>query len=1056
MSQLKLYTGNRLEILADSLAEFLSEPLPSPLTREVIVVQSSGMERWVAMRLAEIHGVCANCRFPFPNAIIAEAFTAFLPGLTIDRRFDPGVLTWRIMGLLQRIADRPSCAEIGHYLGEGDELKRFQLAARIADTFDQYTVFRPELLLAWEEGEESHWQAELWRELTTAGGLHRARLRRELAGVPPRMAAGLPLRLSVFGIPALPPMHLEVFRKLSQSIDVALFCMNPCRQYWGDICTPREISHGGEEEYRSEGNPLLSSMGRLGRDFFDLLLDLGAEEEGRFSEPGYGNLLSSLQSDILDLVQRGVDEPKLPLDPRDRSLAVHSCHSPMRELEVLHDQLLMLFKELPGLEPRDILVMTPDIEAYAPFIAAVFDGSRDRRIPYSIADRGARGQSRLASDLLAVLGLPGSRFTVTQVLDLLESEAVRRRFGLELEDLALIRRWTEGARVRWGIDERHREKSGVPPFRENSWEAARERLLAGYALPEDEGLFAGILPLDLEGSECRTAGKFLEFLERLFSAVERLESRHSPPAWGALLIEIIDSLLLADEEKGDERSRLVRHCTELSEQASLAEYDGETGLDTVRAWITARLEKERPAGGFLTGEVTFCAMLPMRSIPFRVIALIGMNDGAYPRSPASPGFDLIARNPRRGDRSRRDEDRYLFLEALLSARERFYLSYVGQSVRDNSESPPSVLVSELLDCVERGFAPPEGKTVADILVTHHRLQPFSPHYFTPDGPLFSFRQEECAAIADRLSGLSEPPPFAEGELPSAETAETLELRELASFFSNPSRSFLERRLGMRMEAEEELPEETEPFELAGLDRYRLAADLTAEALSGGDPADDLPLARGNGMLPPGVMGEVQFADLCRSVNEFAVQVAGRTVEEKLEPVEIDLRIGNRRLVGRLQGLYPSGLVRFRPASVKARDFLYCWIEHLALCAASPAGCDRRSTLIGIDRTVEFSAVEGAEDLLTRLVALLEAGLRDPLPFFPATSWELVQREKKGDDPEKARQGAMRVWEGNDRIRGEGCDPSFSLCFRGHDPFGPCFSEVSRAVFAPLAAAAAET
>lgn len=1052
MPQLKLYTGNRLEILADSLAQFLSKPLPSPLMREVIVVQSTGMERWVAMRLAEIHGVCANCVFPFPNAIITKAFEAFLPGLTIDRRFEPGVLTWRIMGHLQRLADRPSCAEIGHYLGEGDELKRFQLAARIADTFDQYTVFRPELLMKWEEGEESHWQAELWRELSAGGGLHRARLRRELANASQRPAAGLPLRLSVFGIPALPPMHLEVFHKLSQAIDVALFCMNPCRQYWGDICTPRELSRGGEEEYRSEGNPLLASMGRLGRDFFDLLLDMGAEEEGRFSEPGHKSLLSSLQSDILDLVQRGGDAPKLPLTPGDRSLAVHSCHSPMRELEVLHDQLLALFEELDDLEPRDILVMTPDIEAYAPFIAAVFDGSRERRIPYSIADRGTRGQSRLASDFLTILGLPGSRFTVTQILDLLESETVRRRFGLGLDDLALIRRWTEEARVRWGIDEHHREKSGVPPFRENSWEAARDRLLAGYALPEDGGLFNGILPLDLEGSECRTAGKFLEFLERLFTAVERLESRHSLSEWGTLLIDIVDSLLLADEERGDERSRLVRHCTELSEQAALAGYDGETGLDTVRAWITGKLEKERPAGGFLTGEVTFCAMLPMRSIPFRVIALIGMNDGAYPRSPASPGFDLIARHPRRGDRSRRDEDRYLFLEALLSARERFYLSYVGQSVRDNSESPPSVLVSELLDCVERGFLPPEGKKVVDVLVTKHRLQPFSPHYFTPDSPLFSFRSEECAAISARLSGLSEIPPFAERELPAVDAAETLELRELLSFFANPSRAFLERRLGMRMEAEEELPEESEPFELAGLDRYRLTANLTEDALSGRDPADDLPMVRGNGLLPPGVMGEVQFADLCRSVNEFAAQVAGRTAEEKLEPVEIDLRIGNRRLVGRLQGLYPSGLVRYRPATVKARDLLYCWIEHLAFCAASPAGCAKRSTLIGIDQAVEFLPVDGAESLLADLIALLETGLRDPLPFFPATSWELVQRETKGDDPEKVLQGAMRVWEGNDRVPGEGGDTSFSLCFRGRDPFIHRFYDVSRAVFAPLAAA----
>ncbi|WP_306532796.1 exodeoxyribonuclease V subunit gamma [Geobacter sp.] len=1050
---LSLYSSNRMEHLVARLGEVLRRPLADPLAPEVIVVQSKGMQRWLAMELAKATGVWANGVYPFPNSFVWDLFRNALPELPAISPFDPAVLSWRVMELLPGFLVRTEFAPLAGYLAGGQrELKLYQLAGKIADTFDQYTIFRPDMIARWERGAESNWQAILWRALAAQGkGLHREAVRSDFFR---RLSRGevdpalLPERITVFGISYLPQFHLDVFRRIADLTEVNLFVMGPCREYWADILPEWIIARLSpeEREVRIEGNPLLASLGLLGKEFSDTLVELGATAGGDtdlYGEATDTSLLGMVQNDILRLEGSGGE--KRPVDTADRSILISSCHSPMREVEVLHDTLLNLFATSGDLSPRDILVMTPDIETYAPYISAVFDGCQDPRlkIPYSIADRSIRREGGLAETFLAILDLPGKRFPVTAVTEILASPPVHDRFGLDAGNLELTRTWLEETRIRWGMDEEERCRAGFPPYREHSWRAGLDRLLLGYAMPEEDGrMVEGILPFDaMEGEGPTVLGRFAGFVEGLHALVDELDRPRTLTEWVRLCRRVLDDFFAPGDEGAFDLATLNGILAELEGVRDEAGFSGEVELSVIRAWLRGRLDREVRGLGFMTGGVTFCAMLPMRSIPFTVIALLGMNDGAFPRQNRPPGFDLIARDRRRGDRSLRDEDRYLFLEALLSARRHFIISYTGQSIRDNSVLPPSVLVDEFLDYLGRRFTDGSPDFPA-ALVARHRLQPFSPAYFTGDGPLFSYSEENRRAVAQRLKGSMTVPPFVTEPLPEPpEELLTVSLAGLLSFFDNPARYFVRTRLGIRLD---ELPpplDDREPFALDSLDAYRLRGEMLELALGDKDPLTILPVARARGVLPPARQGELMFRELGDGVQELAQRIRGLTGgRDPLGSLPVDLAIGPYRITGTLVDIWPDALLRHRGAKLSGRDQVRLWIEHLVLNLLICEGYPTASILVATDTTI---CLEPVKEPLTHLETLLELygeGLREPLRFFPRTAAAYARKKELS--------AARTVWEG-ERFP-ENDDLYYRLCFGAIDPLDREFERIAQAVFGPLA------
>ena len=1082
MNGLNIFTSNRMEILAEQLARIVRGPLPSPLSPEIIVVQSKGMARWISMALAKHNGICANSFFPFPNTFLHEMFKMVIPDLPDESPFDLPTLTFRIMKILPECIQLSGFESLKHYLSDDDTgMKLFQISREIADLFDQYMVFRPEMIFNWENGKEHHWQARLWRRLSfPEKQLHRAGIRKiflEKLRKTPHQTFNFPKRVSVFGISYLPLFHLEAIVEISKYTRVNLFFMNPCKEYWGDIVSGRESrkfknrydrTYDTETNlYLEQGNRLLASMGILGRNFFSMVSDLNCHIVDLFHENQNVTILEKIQSDILHLIDRQkypgqsvlnsepmvvsspphVDHP--PISEIDRSIWIHSCHSPMREIEVLYDNLLAMMEEDPDLLPKDIVVMAPDIDLYAPLVHAVIGAQTDEkmRIPYTIADQRIIKESRIIEAFMSILDLNGSRMGVNQVMALFELPGIKEKFDVTESEIEIFEHWVDETHIRWGIDAEHRRHLGLPGFNENSWKAGIDRLLLGYAMPGfNRKLFSGILPYDhIEGGDSKTLGKFAAFLDLLFKSINSLSQSRPLGEWSQILLEVL-CRFFAENEDSETEIQMLRRCLEdLSQIEALSDFDGPIVIEVVVSFLESLLEHEQLRSGFISGGVTFCAMLPMRSIPFKVVCLVGMNSGDFPRETMALSFDLMAKNPKIGDRSKRDDDKYLFLEALLSARNKMYISYVGQSIQDNSRIHPSVLVSELIDYIQNGFG-----LIEEQVVTFHRLQGFSPEYFKNNGKLFSFAYENFIA-GSKIFEDKKTAPFLPTKLSEpAEEFKNLTIQSVSVFFNNPAKYLLEKRLGIYFPDMTDVLDESEYFRLNHLEKYVLDQELMKARRSGSNLKDFFRFKRASGELPHGKVGECVYNEMSLDAEDFVRRINDHIKNDRFEDRDVAFNIADFRISDRITGGHECGVSKIIYAKSKPKYLLNTWIYHLIVCVLLKDENRVRSLLICKDTAWEFAKVFNAADILKNLFELYWKGLSEPLHFFPEASFEYaVNILRKHRTTHEALIAGRRKWEGNEFSRGESKDPYYELCFDKYDPLDEDFEKASMIIFEPL-------
>jgi exodeoxyribonuclease V gamma subunit len=1081
MAGLHLYRSNRLEALAGALAEITREPLASIFAPEIIVVQSLGMRRWLSLELARQHGVAMNVAFPFPAGVVEQLFAAVLPEHGPDPGFSRDLLAWRILGALPGMLDRADGEPLRHYLaGEMSALKGFQLAGKIAAVFDRYLAYRPELILEWQNGRggpDAEWQPALWRELTRG---------RELAHAPARARefserlrdgrfgpGALPERISVFGISSLPPFYIQLFGEIAQATDVHFFTLEPTPEFWSDLRSRKQqdrilrrnkrAGSTADDLHLETGNPLLASLGKIGREFSEAIISLDpAREHDLFAPPEGPTLLQHVQRDIFQLhdLLAELRSTRRAISPDDSSLQIHSCHSPIRELEVLHDQLLAMFERDPALTPKDILVTMPDVEKYAPYIEAVFGTPEapELSIPFTIADRSIRSESWIADTFLTLLDLVTSRCGAAAVFALLSARPVRRRFELQEPDLEIIRQWIDQTGIRWGIDGAHRATFDVPPFEENTWRVGLRRLLLGYALAGDEAtLFSGLLPVrEVEGSFATALGRFVDFADELFALIDDFRRPRPLADWERTLRQVLARFFHEDEESADEIRRLRAAFDGLNRAQFTGGYEAPVPFEVLRAHLAQAFGEADSGSGFLAGRVTFCALKPMRSIPFKVLCLIGMNDTAFPRYEAALAFDLTAKKPRPGDRSLRDDDRQLFLESLLSARDTLYISYCGLSAKDNALSPPSVLVSELLDYLNENFAGPDAEPCEKLVVSRHRLQPFSSDYFAEGSPLFSYSRANAAASRMSLGTRDAAAAFAAEPLGEPDPEwRNLDWEKLANFLAHPAKFFGRDRLGLRLPDDCTPLEEREPQKLHALDRYAFEQDLTRRALAGIAPEAQLPIARATGQLPPGYVGEAAHQEMCSRATELAEQIRTHITTAPLPPFTVDLVLGDFQLTGTLRDVYPEALLRHRAATLKPGDLLKAWVAHLLLQLIAPADHPRETLLFGREEAYRFAPVPDAAEVFADLLAVYAEGLRAPVPLFPRSSLKFAERKlepsaRAKTDPLDA---ARQVWHGYDKTPGERDEPWLKLCFGSDaDPFTEAWKATALRIYAPLFAA----
>ncbi|HAY0233996.1 TPA: exodeoxyribonuclease V subunit gamma [Escherichia coli] len=1098
---LRVYHSNRLDVL-EALMEFIveRERLDDPFEPEMILVQSTGMAQWLQMTLSQKFGIAANIDFPLPASFIWDMFVRVLPEIPKESAFNKQSMSWKLMTLLPQLLEREDFTLLRHYLtDDSDKRKLFQLSSKAADLFDQYLVYRPDWLAQWETGhlveglgEAQAWQAPLWKalvEYTDELGQprwHRANLYQrfiETLESATTCPPGLPSRVFICGISALPPVYLQALQALGKHIEIHLLFTNPCRYYWGDIKDPaylaklltRQRRHSFEDRelplfrdsenagqlFNSDGeqdvgNPLLASWGKLGRDYIYLLSDLESSQElDAFVDVTPDNLLHNIQSDILELENRAVagvnieefsrSDNKRPLDPLDSSITFHVCHSPQREVEVLHDRLLAMLEEDPTLTPRDIIVMVADIDSYSPFIQAVFGSApADRYLPYAISDRRARQSHPVLEAFISLLSLPDSRFVSEDVLALLDVPVLAARFDITEEGLRYLRQWVNESGIRWGIDDDNVRELELPATGQHTWRFGLTRMLLGYAMESAQGEWQSVLPYDeSSGLIAELVGHLASLLMQLNIWRRGLVQERPLEEWLPVCRDMLNAFFLPDAETEAAMTLIEQQWQAIIAEGLGAQYGDAVPLSLLRDELALRLDQERISQRFLAGPVNICTLMPMRSIPFKVVCLLGMNDGVYPRQLAPLGFDLMSQKPKRGDRSRRDDDRYLFLEALISAQQKLYISYIGRSIQDNSERFPSVLVQELIDYIGQSHYLPGDEAlncdesearVKAHLTCHHTRMPFDPQNYQP-GNLQSYAREWLPAASQAGKAHSEfvqPLPFT---LP-----ETVPLETLQRFWAHPVRAFFQMRLQVNFRTEDSEIPDTEPFILEGLSRYQINQQLLNVLVEQDDAERLFRRFRAAGDLPYGAFGEIFWETQCQEMQQLADRVIA--CRQPGQSMEIDLACNGVQITGWLPQVQPDGLLRWRPSLLSVAQGMQLWLEHLVYCASGGNGESR--LFLRKDGEWRFPplAAEQALHYLSQLIEGYREGMSAPLLVLPEsggawlkTCYDAQNDAMLDDDStlQKARTKFLQAYEGNMMVRGEGDDIWYQRLWRQLTP-----------------------
>ncbi|MFO8074878.1 MAG: exodeoxyribonuclease V subunit gamma [Egibacteraceae bacterium] len=1135
---LEVVRSNRLEPLVDALAERLAEaPLTDPMQAEIVAVPSRGSERWLSQRLSGRlgdtglgDGVAAGLTFPFPGGLVDD-LVARLTG-SVGGAADPWRaerLAWPVLALLDELAAGGGAAEgraepwlpLVRYLRGPDgpvATRRLPLARRIADVLDRYALARPAMVEAWEDGRdvgpdgadlpvEQRWQPALWRHLCATVGVDSPNRRRATALAAldePQapVAAALPARLSVFGVTALPPVHLEVLAALGRHTAVGLY-----------LLAPTVVPAAGDLE--TAGNPLRRSLGAVAAGMAGALEAVEARVVDRVvgREALGGSLLARLQADVAEDVDPAHDPAAHHDPPREDagpagtvpgpdgatvageaapptppSVQVHRCHGAARQVDVLVEAITDLLAREEDLEPRDVLVLCPDLDTFAPLLTGALaeDRARGRHgaggaeagppaLPFRLADRRVDAHNAVAAVLLALLDLVDGRAAATEVLDLLAEAPVRARFGLTDGDLARLATWLAETGVRWGLDAGHREEVGAPRQGAHTWRAGLDRLHLGVAMAdEDDRLVGDVVPYDdLEGGDVDALGRVQRALDALFAHLRALAAPRPVARWAADLTAALTDLTATDAEEAWQTTAVAEVLDGLAEGAAAGPAAAVAlTLPEVRGELRAKLGRQPAAARYASGAITICELAPLRAVPHAVVCVLGLDDERFPRNPTPLGFDLLAADPRPTDRDPRAEDRGLLLDAVLAARRHLLVTYSGHDPRTGGELPPSAPLAELLEALART----RGREATE-LVTAHPLQPYDEAYYAaqtgqppaagggPRPPARSYHRGRLAAAEARRAAaahrdaapapggpLAEAlPPPATGELDLA----SLDLADLARFLRNPLAALLRERLDVATQREVAEPSERDPLALDGLARYLLVEERLERSARGADLAAWRHAALRRGALPPGAPGRHALAD---------VEERAGAVEEALarladgEPhlaarVEVALALDDAvaavqaagagwphgapptvRLGGALPRLVAGQVVRARAGGLDARAWLAVWLD---LLAAAAGGHDvRTGVAVGVagsgEQAVTHRLALPREDpqgfaraRLGELVAVRLAGLAEALPLLPRTACALVEALDGGAPRWKAARGA---WEGGPHAGGEGDDDAVVLLY----------------------------
>lgn len=1001
-----IYThkSNNLDLLADLISDALNGSSSiDPFQSDEIIVPNLDTSSWLKLKIAEKNGFAGNIQFLLPGEWLYNQIREIYPDLPGSLPSDPVPMTWTIFEVLFDKTFRKSLKKIDHYVNaqaeENSEMALMQISKKIASLYDQYMLYRPELIMKWESGDigsgDEEWQAKLWIKLSSKWkdefdsdlSVHKAELYQDIFDQSDDGRDFSDGRLFLFNPGLIAQPIVDLIKKVGNRQDVFLYLISPAP----DIV---------------ENNHLLFSA--WGKEAEAIEAQFEPEKFGisnHFIDRDPKNHLHEIQRSI---ARRQTDFKLVCPDKELNGIDIRSCHSKLREVEVLYTYLAQLFEADEHLTPDEILVVSPDISQYTSTVKAIFENHDDLlpNIPFHIAGNSNKNTAFFERSISRLLQIADSRFNANDILDFLILKPIRENLQLSESDVSNIRQWIEDNHVFWGMDKNHREELNQPAVSLQTWNSAIRRIWLGQTMASKKGeIWNNTLLYDgLDSTSDQLIwSRFTHFLNKLEKVRSQAKAKRKIDDWCVLIDDWL-SLFFSEQLLSSETvSGSIKTLQSFKENAQLANPTIEVSYSLIKQELDKKLNEKRSGSAKLNRGVTFSNMVPVRSLPFKVIALIGLNEGVFPRKLNSPDYDLMVQNPIITDRNRRNEDRNLFFESIMAAKERHYCSYIGQDRVDNEQLPPSPIVSDWIEYLSKSSGLEE-----ESIVKKESISSFSPNSFKNTGyeSLDAICAKKINLSQDESSGLTL------SELPDdSEGTPRLPPSEFVAFFSNPIRDYLRNYFKVRLR---DLDEEKNEFELNHLDKYQMFIQTFGWLLDGYSESDIVTLYQNSGKIPIGWKGDSEIIKLITNADTFIqlIRSHGFTPEFSHETINLDLN--HLSISGEVQSFSKEDSLDISFSSMSGKNLLNSWIKHVMILVSrgelTPLYllCDPKK---GDPKLIRFKPFENPDIELNKLADHYLSGQKSPLWFFPKTVYEYESNLTKGEDT--AADKARVAFEGND-------------------------------------------
>ncbi|MFN1833924.1 exodeoxyribonuclease V subunit gamma [Balneola sp. MJW-20] len=984
---LNIFSASDLDVLFDQFISDIKYP-EDPMEPVWIIIQNKETQEWLNLRVSEVHGIAANIKYILPSELLWNLYRAKDQSLKSELPSDKNSMVWAIHQILQNnkglipFIDR----------SDAPESKLLDISIQVADVFDLYQNYRPEMLEDWLQGKsvpDLHaWQVEIWKKLQVIWE-HEDQWKI----IPRRSEAfielinwsrkgildnNLPSDIYVFGISHTSKPQMDLFAELAGRINLNLYAF--------EVLSDSVGVHS-----------LISKWTKVKKDQLDYLYERA----------------KSIKSEIS--IKKTQEKIELP-----GNIHIHSCHSPERETEVLKNDILRCLEDDRSLDLEDILILVPDPEIYAPLIKGIFtDAERGKHL--SVSDMTLSGQPEPSDSIELLLKLLKSDFKSGWISELFMDPLLKKRFGLTEDEVFRLEKWISDNNVFHGLGH-----SFNTPY---SWKKGLSQMMLGFIMePADLTIYKGMVPYQGAGSiaDSDSLSGFSEMLRLIEKHKKFSEKSREIRTWLNWISDLSQDFLNTGDDHSDHPGKLNQLIRKLLSQAKYHNDPVEITFRQFSRWFSDQLPGIKARSGRFGQGITVSTYIPYRAVPFKVIAIMGMNEGTFPRKDIRPEFDIINSQPELGDRIQKEDDCLWFAETISAAGESLIITFIGKDQQNDREMLPSILIQQLMDKLAEDN---------EFQFIEHPLHPFSSKYF--NGMLDPSYDHYSAQILQEINAEDVIPVFIDrDELPRIEIEEEIHFSELVSFFVNPARYYLKKTVGIDFRDDQFHLKERENFEIKGLNKYLLDQAIFKFKNKGFEESEVLRYLEASNLITGDQFNMNQVNDEIRIIDSLLEAVNFQQNEVERE-ILLDLDISGIKIVGEIGGVFGDQYVSFRVGKDKASVLVDHWLKYLLVSVADPSV---RSATFWYKES-SSSAIKNIEHISEKPIESLERLVSwfkllnsiSDLNFFPESSKSYTKAVMSGKSEEKATEDAQLQYSGNSHVRGEQVDYHFRLLWKGRDP-----------------------